>query len=188
MAHAKLEQKHWMRLLQPSPVVLVTSMYRSHPNVMTAAWITPMGFDPPLIAVGIHPGRLTHEFVTRSESFGISIPILDLLKPVHRCGLISGREQDKFDTCGLTPIDPFEIDAPRIHECPAHLECGVVHRLTMTDHDLFIAEIITALADSTVFNEGWTATGDSPLIHHLAAEYYTGTTRPYAVQLEDEES
>jgi flavin reductase (DIM6/NTAB) family NADH-FMN oxidoreductase RutF len=187
MAIGELDRRYWLRLFQPSPVVLVTSLYRSHPNVMTAAWISPMGFDPPLITLGIHPGRLTHTHVSKSETFGISIPTFDLIRKVHQCGMVSGRDVDKFERYGLNAIDPLEIEAPRIDQCVAYVECGVVHRLSMTDHDLFVGEIITAEAERGIFSDRWHSTGDSPLIHHLAAEYYAGTTRPYSVQFEEED-
>ncbi|MCS7051144.1 MAG: flavin reductase, partial [Thermomicrobium sp.] len=55
------------RLLEPGPVVLVTSHYRGQPNVMTAAWVTPISLDPPRLGLAIHPSRLTHEFLSRGE-------------------------------------------------------------------------------------------------------------------------
>jgi flavin reductase (DIM6/NTAB) family NADH-FMN oxidoreductase RutF len=173
-----------IRLLEPGPVVLVTSMYRSHPNVMTAAWISPLGFDPPTISIAIHPGRFTHQLISRSEMFGISVPTLDLIRAVHQCGLVSGQEQDKFELAQITPIDPHEIDAPRIHECVAHLECGVRQRISSADHDLFIAEILTAEADDQYFQNKWHAESDLPLVNHIAADTYAGLTRGYAVDLD----
>lgn len=187
MTKRLVDQTKGLRFLEPGPTVLVTSMFRSQPNVMTAAWLTPLGFDPPSIALAIHPGRLTHELVSKSEMFGVSIPTMDLLKAVHRCGLETGRDRDKFELTGLTPIDPYEIEAPRIDECIAHLECGVTQRLTFSDHDLFVAEILVAEADDDYFRNQWFAEEELGLIHHVAAEYYAGLSRSYAVSLEEEE-
>ncbi len=176
-----------LRLLEPSPVVLLTSMFRSHPNVMTAAWMSPLGFDPPLITIAIHPGRLTHELVSKSEMFGLSIPTMDLIKAVHQCGVLSGNELDKFDATGLTPIDPLEIDAPRILECVAHIECGVIERISLADHDLVVGQILTADADDNYFTDRWIGETELPLVHHIAAEHYAGMTRTYAVDLREDE-
>jgi flavin reductase (DIM6/NTAB) family NADH-FMN oxidoreductase RutF len=187
MAKSRIDGVHGLRFLEPGPTVLVTSMFRSQPNVMTAAWLSPLGFDPPIIGLSIHPGRLTHELVTKSEMFGISVPTMDLLREVHQCGMASGRELDKFEMTGLTPIDPYEIEAPRIDECVAHLECGVIERLSVSDHDLFIGEILVAEADDRHFRDRWIADDEIALIHHVAAEYYAGLTRAYAISLDDEE-
>lgn len=187
MSKVALDTTRGLRLLEPGPTVLVTSMYRSHPNVMTAAWLSPLGFDPPLIGLSVHPGRTTHQLISKSEMFGISIPTMDLVRAVHQCGMYSGEDVDKFERTGLTPVDPVEIEAPRIDECVAHLECGVVERLTLTDHDLFVAQILHAEADNERFQDRWVASAELQLIHHIAAEYYAGLTRAYAVRLEEDE-
>jgi flavin reductase (DIM6/NTAB) family NADH-FMN oxidoreductase RutF len=183
-----LEPSAGLRLLEPGPVVLITSMFRGHPNVMTAAWISPLGFDPPTITLAVHPGRLTHDLVSKSEMFGISIPTMDLIKAVHQCGMTSGHELDKFEAAGLTPMDPLEIEAPRIYECVAHIECGVIERVSLADHDLFVAQILSADADSDYFGNRWNVETELPLVHHIAAEYYAGMTRGYAVALDSEDA
>lgn len=183
MVKKSIELTHALRVLEPGPVALVTSMFRSHPNVMTAAWISPLGFDPPLLTLAIHPGRLTHEFVSKSEMFGINVPTMDHIRAVHQCGVLSGQEQDKFDITGLTPIDPLEIEAPRIYECVAHIECGVIERISLADHDLFVGQILAAAADTDYFQGRWLAETELPLVHHVAAEHYAGMTRSYAVDL-----
>jgi flavin reductase (DIM6/NTAB) family NADH-FMN oxidoreductase RutF len=175
------------RLLEPGPVMLLTSLLRGQPNVMTLAWSMPVGFDPPRIAVAIHPGRLSHAFVTRSETFGLSVPIMDNLRAVHRCGMESGRDRDKWESAGLTPMDPVEIDAPHVEEAVAHLECGVVDRLSLADHDLFIADVIAAQADDALFGDRWRLDAELPLVLHLAAEYYASLTQGYRAVLEDDE-
>lgn len=188
MVKSAIELSKGLRLMEPGPLILVTSMFRSHPNVMTAAWASPLGFDPPMVTLAVHPGRLTHELVSKSEMFGISIPTMDIIRQIHQCGTVSGHEQDKFELTGLTPIDPLEIEAPRIHECVAHLECGVIQRVSAADHDLFIGQVLAAEADSDYFRGRWIAEQELPLVHHLAAEHYAGMTRSYAVNLDEEEA
>lgn len=187
MTSVSIDRTAGLRLLEPGPTVLVTSMHRNHPNLMTAAWLSPMGFDPPAVGVSIHPGRLSHELISKSEMLGISIPTMDLVREVHHGGVLTGRDLDKFEATGLTPIDPVEIEAPRIDECVAHIECGVLERLSFSDHDLFVAEILYADADDEHFRDRWLPDGDFSLIHHVAAEYYAGLTRAYAVNLDEEQ-
>ncbi len=118
-----LEPNSVARLLQPSPVGLLTSQFRADPNVMTVAWLMPLSLNPARVAVAIHPDRLSHEYVSRSEFFALNIPTMDLLTAVHRCGIESGRQVDKFAASGLTPIDAYELDLPLVDECVAHIEC-----------------------------------------------------------------
>lgn len=182
-----LEPVAAVRLLQPSPVGLLTSQFRADTNVMTVAWMMAVSLNPPRIAVAIHPDRLSHEYVSRSEFFALNIPTMDLLTAVHRCGVESGRDGDKFTVSGLTPIDAYELDLPLVDECVAYIECGVVERTTFGDHDLFIGEPLVVAALDEAFQDRWLVDGDAGrLIHHLRADYYAGLSKSYQVRVDDE--
>jgi len=173
-----------LRLLQPGPLALVSSRFRSTDNIMTAAWLTPLSFDPPLVGVAIHTGRLTHELVTRSEFFALNIPVADLLTAAHRCGMTTGRDGDKFEAAGLTPMDAQAIEAPLVEECVAHIECGVVGRHSIGDHDLFVGRPLAVSADAEAFDGRWLVEADAgQVLHHLRADYYATLSRPYRARL-----
>ena len=167
------------RLLEPGPLVLVTSLYRAQHNVMTAGWLLPLGFQPARVAVAIHPSRLTHEFISRGETFALNIPTLDLLNAVHRCGIDSGRDGDKFVAAGLTPADAVAIEPPLVQECVAHIECGLVERLSLADHDLFIGEVLAVSADGAAFSDRWLLGEGVELLHHVAGDQYVGPGKVY---------
>lgn len=187
VAKRAVEPRLATRIVEPGPLVLVTSLYRTQPNVMTAGWVLPLGFDPPRLGLAIHPSRLTHEFISRSEMFALNVPTLDLLSAVHRCGMESGRDLDKFLTTGLTPADAFEIEAPLIEECVAHIECGLVERLTLADHDLFVGEVLAASAAEELFTDQWLLDAEPNLLHHIAGDQYAGLSKAYQARLDDEE-
>ncbi|MEZ4520394.1 MAG: flavin reductase family protein [Thermomicrobiales bacterium] len=188
MTKTTLDPAAAARLLEPGPLALLTSRYRSTENVMTQAWMTTVSLDPAVIAVAIHPSRLTYENVGQSEFFGLSIPTADLLSAVHRCGIESGRDGDKFTRSSLTPIDALEIDAPLIDECVGHIECGVIDRLSYGDHDLFIGEVLAVQAEQEAFNERWIVEVDAgQILHHLRADYYAALGRPYRARLAEED-
>lgn len=177
-----------VRLLQPGPLALLTSQHRADVNVMTLAWLMPVSLDPPLLGVAIHPERLTHEFVSKSEFLALNIPNMDLLAAVHRCGLESGRQGDKFISSGLTPTDAWELDLPLVEECVAHIECGVVDRASWGDHDLFICEPVVVAALDEAFKERWLPETDAgQIIHHLRADYYAGVSGGYRARLSTDE-
>ncbi len=155
---------------------------------MTAAWMMPASYQPPLVAVAIYPSRLTHTLVSESEFLAINIPTADLLSAVHRCGIESGRDHDKFERTGLTAIDPLEIDVPLIEECVAHIECGVIDRANSGDHDLFICEPLAVQALDEAFNGRWLIEYDAgQILHHLRADYYAALAKPYRATYEEED-
>jgi flavin reductase (DIM6/NTAB) family NADH-FMN oxidoreductase RutF len=176
------------RLIEPGPVALITSRFRSADNVMTAAWMMPVSLDPPLLAVAIHPGRLTHEYVSKSEFFALNFPNADLLGQVHACGILTGREGDKFVAAGLTPVDATQLELPLVGECVAHIECGVVNRASFGDHDLFIAQPLAVVALDEAFDERWLVEGDAGrIVHHLRADYYATLSRAYQAGLDEDD-
>lgn len=184
----RLDRGVTARLLEPGPVTLLTSQFRSTENVMTLAWAMPVSLDPPRVAVAIHPDRLTHELVNGSEFFALNVPTAELLSAVHRCGTESGRDGDKFERAGLTPLDPLEIEIPLIAECVGHIELGVIDRLNYGDHDLFIAEAVAVQAIDEAFSDRWMVELDAgQVLHHLRAKHYATLSRPYRATFEDEE-
>ena len=184
----QLEPRDALRLIAPGPVHLLSTMYHDHPNLMAAGWVVPLGFEPTLIGVAVHPSRLSHEFATRSEVFALNVPTADLIAAVHACGMTSGREADKFATTGLTPADAQEIEAPLVAECVAHIECGLVDRHAFGDHDLFVGRVLNVLALDEAFDGFWNGETDAgQLLHHLGADRYAGLGRAYRIQPPAEE-
>jgi flavin reductase (DIM6/NTAB) family NADH-FMN oxidoreductase RutF len=173
-----------LRMIVSGPVVLVSSMSKGQPNVMTAGWLAAQSLAPTLISVAIHPDRLTHEFVSATEEFVINVPVLDALSTVHRAGMISGRDGDKFAALGVEPLDSEVVDAPRVSGCPGYIECRVQDRMSAGDHDLFIAEVVWVAADDESFDGFWNVEVDAGrLLHHLGADRYAGLAQSYRATL-----
>jgi len=181
MAKVALDLRMATRLLSPGPVSLLTTQYHGQPNVMTVAWAAPVSLDPPLIGVAIYPGRLTHEFLLKSEQFVLNVPPLEIITATHQCGIISGRDGDKFAATGLSLELAAEVDPPLIAECLAHLECGVVERIRLGDHDLFVGQPLALSADETTFDGFWHTDGEegSQILHHLGADRYAALAKSY---------
>lgn len=182
-----LEPRDALRLIVPGPVGLVTTIYRDQPNVMAASWMLPVSLDPVYVGVAVHPSRLTHEFITKTELFAISIPTVDLMTAVQVAGTVSGREGDKLAATGLTLLDPRETEVPLIAECVGHIECGVVERQRFGDHDLFVGRVLSVQALDEAFDGFWKVEDDAgQLLHHLGADRYAGLRRGYRVELPEE--
>lgn len=177
-----------LRMLSPGALALVTTYYRDQPNVMTAAWMQPISLSPLMIAVAVQPSRLTHEFMTKTEVFALNFPTLELLNAVHTVGMISGREQDKFELTGLTPEPGVATEAPLIAECIAHVECNVRDRVSIGDHDLFVATPMRVTADAEAFDGVWKTEVDvGRVLHHLGADRYASLSKAYIGKVVNEE-
>ena len=114
------------RLLEPGPVVLLTTLRAGRANVMPMSWHLMMEFTPPLVGCVVSNGNYTFATLKTTKECVINIPTVDLAKTVVACGNTSGSSVDKFKKLGLTPVAAKYVKAPLITECYASLECKVV--------------------------------------------------------------
>src|ERR1017187_7434492 len=88
-------------LLEPGPVVLVTTARKGRANVMTMSWHTMMEFEPPLVGCVISAHNFSFEALKRTGQCVLNIPTADIASAVVGCGNTSGRNLDKFTAFGL---------------------------------------------------------------------------------------
>ncbi|MEI9479234.1 MAG: flavin reductase family protein, partial [Deltaproteobacteria bacterium] len=130
-------------LLFPTPVVLVTCVdEEGKPNIITLAWAGVVNTDPPMIGISIRPHRYSHACVKRTREFVVNLPSEEMVRKVDACGVISGRDVNKFATMGWTPVPAEKVKAPLIDECSVQLECQVKEILSLGTHDLFIGQVV----------------------------------------------
>ncbi len=138
----------------PLPVMLITCVDGSgKPNIITLAWVGMVNSDPPMVSISIRPSRYSHGLVKASQEFVVNIPSKEMIRKVDLCGVVSGRDVDKFSETGLTPIPAAEVSSPLIEECPINLECKVRKIIPLGSHDLFIGEIVAIHIEDTVLKE-----------------------------------
>lgn len=135
------------RLLEPGPVVLVSSHYKGHDNVMSMSWHTMMEFEPPLVGCVISNRDYSFNMIKSSKECVLNIPTITLAKEVVGCGNTSGRRLDKFKKFHLTPTPAAKVRAPLIDECYASLECKVVDTRMVEKYNFFILEVVHAWVD-----------------------------------------
>ena len=130
-------------MLFPTPVVLVTCVDEvGKPNIITLAWAGVVNSEPPMIGISIRPSRYSHKCIKRSKEFVVNLPTEAMVRGVDACGLVSGRDKDKFALMGWKPVPAEKVKAPLIDECPVHLECQVKEVISLGSHDLFLGEIV----------------------------------------------
>jgi flavin reductase (DIM6/NTAB) family NADH-FMN oxidoreductase RutF len=128
--------------LRPVPVVLVSCGHGEQANIITIAWTGILCSNPPQVGIGVRPDRHSHGLIQQAGEFVVNVPSERLLNEVEYCGFVSGRDADKFDTSGLTPVPGSAIQTPIIAESPINLECKLTHTLPLGSHDLFVGEVV----------------------------------------------
>jgi flavin reductase (DIM6/NTAB) family NADH-FMN oxidoreductase RutF len=135
------------RLLEPGPVVLVTTARAGRANVMALSWHTMMEFEPPLVGCVISDRNHSFSTLKATRECVINIPTVELAEKVVACGNVSGERVDKFQAFGLTPVAAASVQAPLIAECYACLECRVVDGKLVSRYNFFVLEVVKAWID-----------------------------------------
>jgi flavin reductase (DIM6/NTAB) family NADH-FMN oxidoreductase RutF len=132
------------RLLEPGPVVLVTTARAGRANIMTLSWQTMMEFEPPIVGCVISNRNYSFATLQATRECVINIPTVELAETVVGCGNASGRRVDKFKAFGLTQVAAASVKAPLIAECHASLECKVIDGRLVTKYNFFVLEVVKA--------------------------------------------
>jgi flavin reductase (DIM6/NTAB) family NADH-FMN oxidoreductase RutF len=139
-------------LLEPGPVVMVTTSRNGKPNIMTMSWHTMMEFEPPQVGCVISNRNYSFEMLTATKECVINIPTVEIAEKVVGCGNTSGANVDKFKKFDLTSKSASQVGAPLIEECYANLECRVVDTSMLNKYCFFVLEVVKAWIDPKVKN------------------------------------
>ncbi|MDO9262692.1 MAG: flavin reductase family protein [Desulfosalsimonadaceae bacterium] len=142
----KLEINKAFTLMEPGPVVLVTTYDGKKNNVMTISWTMVLDFKP---TFAITTGEWNYSFAAlrKTKECVISIPTVDMLDIVVGIGTCSGADTDKFEKFKLTPVKGSEVEASLIKECLANIECKVID--IIKKHNIVVLDAVAACVDTS---------------------------------------
>ena len=86
----------------------------------------------------------------KRNAFTVSIPPEKYVDEADYFGLASGKNADKFEVSGLTPVKSELVDAPYVNEFPVVLECKLKETVNLGSHTMFIGEVLDLKADEEV--------------------------------------
>ena len=153
------------QLLEPGPVVLLTTAHKGRANIMTMSWHMMVEFEPPLVACVVSNADFSFVALRTTKECVIAIPASELARKVVEIGNCSGRDVDKFKKFDLTPAAAKCVAPPLVAECFANLECRVVDTRPVNQFNLFVLEVL----------KGWTdpAQKHPKTIHHRGYGKFT---------------
>ncbi len=143
--------------------MLITAGPPDAHNTMTASW-GGLGviWNKNICWCVIRPHRYTYEFVERADAFTLSYFDEDYRDALQLCGTKSGRDIDKAEAAGLTPVagtlpgTTYFSEARMVLECrkiyfqdidPSHfLDPGIQDNYPQRDyHRMYVGEIVSCL-------------------------------------------
>ena len=139
----------WKQCARPQRIVWAVAEYEGQRSICPLGWKMNTSGSPPMMAISVAPTRFTHDLIMKSGQFVLAWPGEALAQATLFCGTHSGRDVDKFQKTGLTPLKGQHVTAPLIQECLGNLECRLAGHLTTGDHTIFAGEILAAWISET---------------------------------------
>ena len=166
------------KLINHGPTTLVTSAGKGRTNVMAAAWVMGLDYDPARICAVLSAASFTRELVQASGEFVVNVPTVGMREAVYASGQHNGREIDKIAARGFGTVPASRVAPPLIEGCVAWLECRVVPEPGIAErYDLFVADVVAAWADDRVWKGEWVFDAHPELrtLHHLSKGVFLTT-------------
>jgi flavin reductase (DIM6/NTAB) family NADH-FMN oxidoreductase RutF len=163
-------------LVFPEPAMVIGSYDEDgKPNIMTAAWFGVANSRPFKVSVSLRPATYSYHGITANMAFTVNVPDASLISYVKFAGKYSGKDMNKFDETGLTPVRSEYVNAPYVEEFPIVLECKVTEYHDLGSHRQFIGEVVDAKIDERLLKEDGKVNMDlfDPIIYGQG-EYYSG--------------
>lgn len=165
----------WKGSVQTAPVppVLVTCGDMEKPNIFTVAWTGTLCTQPPKTYISVRPERYSYNIIKESGEFVINLTTENIVRAVDYCGVKSGRNENKLEKTGLTPLPASVVAAPILEQSPLALECKVCDIVPLGSHDMFIADIVAVSADeSYIDGSGRLALEKAGLVAYAHGQYF----------------
>ena len=169
-------KQHWKpgNMLNPVPAVMVSVTDKEgKSNIITVAWAGTVCTNPPMVSISVRPSRFSYQILEETGEFVINLTNESLVKACDYCGVVSGRDVDKFAKTRLTPIPMEHVHAMGIDESPVNMECKITEKRELGSHTMFIAEVVGVTVDDQYMDEtGKFHINESGLVMYSHGEYF----------------
>ena len=164
-------------MLYPLPAVLVSaSDGEGKDNLITIAWAGTVCTNPPMVSISVRPERYSYDMIRKTGEFVINLTTKDLVFATDYCGVVSGRDVDKWKEMGLTKVPGDKVKVPYIKESPVSIECKVRSVEELGSHHMFLADVVAVHCDDAFMDEKGTFHLEKaePLVYSHGQYYATG--------------
>ena len=164
-------------MLYPLPVVMVSvADKQGNSNIITVAWAGTICTNPPMVSISVRPERHSYHMIEESGEFVINLTTKDLVYATDYCGVKSGRDVNKWEVLGLTPIAGQVVKAPLIEESPVNIECKVTQVEKLGSHHMFMAEVVAVQVNDKYMDEknSFHLSNANPIVYSHGEYYLLG--------------
>lgn len=166
-------------LLNPVPAVMVSvADGEGKANIITVAWAGTVCTNPPMVSISVRSTRYSYDLIAQTGEFVVNLTTERLVRACDYCGVVSGRDVDKFKKLRLTALPMAHVKAPGIAESPVNMECQVRKTIALGSHTMFVAEVVGVTVDDAYLDDaGRFHINDAGLVMYSHGEYLASGER-----------
>ena len=154
-----------------NPALMISCGTEKH-NIITIAWSGIINSIKPMLYISVRKERYSYDLIEQSGEFVVNLVTKTLLKACDDCGIHSGKNIDKFEKWNLTK--GFNtLKTPYIKESPVNIECKITDKIELGSHIMFIADIVSLIADESVMTDGKIDLKKFDLVCYCGGGYYS---------------
>jgi flavin reductase (DIM6/NTAB) family NADH-FMN oxidoreductase RutF len=142
-------------------VGLITSRGPFGENVMACEFTHHINYKPSVIVIGVNPKDATHDNISKTKEFGVSLAAFDQGSLASLAGGNTARKIDKIKflkKIGFKFFKARKIKTLMVKDAVMHAECKLIKKIRMTDHTIFIGSVQVAYikrdVDPLVYHKG----------------------------------
>lgn len=140
--------------IYPLPAVIVTCGNKPENwNMITISWVGTICSDPAMCYISVRPERASYPLIVENMEFTINLTTAKMAFATDWVGVRSGRDFNKWEMTGLTPLPGEKVASPTILESPLSIECRVKEIMKLGSHDMFISDVLNVRADNRLIDE-----------------------------------
>ncbi len=142
-------------LVIPRPIAWVSTRSSGGTrNVAPHSYFNVVAHAPPHVMFSSAGEKDTLRNVEATGGFVVNLVTQDLVEQMNFTATNFPPEEDEFTWAGLTEAPALRVDAPRVAEAKAHLECRLAQIVPAGNSRVVLGEVVHVHVDPSVWGEG----------------------------------
>ena len=169
-------------LVAPRPIGWVSTVDEADvPNLAPYSYFNLVHTDPPVVMFAAEDDgdrvKDTPTNALATREFVVNLVTEPLAAQMDRTARAAAPGENEFDEAGLEAVPATTVDAPRVAEAAAHLECVVVDTTRVHRSTLVFGEVQYAHVDDGLLTDGAVDARKVDAVGRLGGPYFTRVDR-----------
>ena len=142
-------------LVVPRPIAWVSTFGPDGvDNVAPHSYFNMVAHEPPHVVFSSAGTKDTLRNIRHRGEFVVNIVTMDVVEAMNFTSTDFPADEDEFDWAGLTRTPAAVVDAPRVGEAKAHLECRLVEEVPAGNGHILVGEVVHVHVAPSVWRDG----------------------------------